>query len=405
MAKTNGILNGLFVFSLLLMLAATSVAPATAENTEVDDVTRVLPESIPDNNELSVVLEIDGQNPLVVGIVETIPKGFAFPENVEDISTSCEFELDRENRKISFSAININSITYNVIASSESETYTFSGNWVDLLYQSTDLNESKERWNGVSGDKSIERESATESSSSSNNSSTIGGGGGSGITGEKYENIATKNVVEKYLSINTEIEYVFNDKENPIECISFTPLINAGFISTVVEVLNDVSVLVNMPPQGDVYKNMNIWVGNDWANSNTVSNPKISFNVNKTWLRDNNIDSSEVKLLRYTTEWTALPTTKTGEDTDKIYYSAETPGFSPFAIVAISEESAGVDATESTADTEKLNIETRASEAIDESPGNEVEETSRATPGFGTFLGIILMMLVFMIFSRMENKR
>lgn len=42
-----------------------------------------------------------------------------------------------------------------MISSSTKSTYTFSGNWVDLLYQDTNLNEGKERWEDVSGDVSL----------------------------------------------------------------------------------------------------------------------------------------------------------------------------------------------------------------------------------------------------------
>ncbi len=59
----------------------------------------------------------------------------------------------------------------------------------------------------------------------------------------------------------------------------------------------------------------------------------IEFKVEKSWLTDNNIDPDTVKLLRYTTTWTELPTTYVSEDATYRYYTATTPGFSTFAVV------------------------------------------------------------------------
>lgn len=141
----------LFVLCLLLV-----VMPAGAKHTEISDVTRSLSDTTNSSEEFAVELTISGETPMVVGIVETIPVGFSFPENDIDVCTSCGFELDRENRIISFSAIDVTNITYNVIApSSPGENYTFAGQWVDLLVQTPELNEGKERWNTVTGDEAL----------------------------------------------------------------------------------------------------------------------------------------------------------------------------------------------------------------------------------------------------------
>ncbi|WP_445474989.1 PGF-pre-PGF domain-containing protein [Methanococcoides methylutens] len=395
MNNKNMVHNGFIMLSLFLLFIAATIAPASAEYTEVNTITRTLPDNIPANNEISVVLEIDSQIPFVTGIVETIPEGFTFPDNEEDISTSCEFELDRENRKISFCSINVNSITYKVIASSESGTYTFSGNWVDLLVQSTELNEGNERWETVGGDKTIIRESKKTSSTSSSTSSSFS-------SNENYENIAKKNVGQQYVSINKRAEYTFSDEANPINEISFMPLKNGGDIKTTIEVLKDVSILVDTPPHGTVYKNMNIWIGDDWASDSTISDPKIAFCVEKEWLNENGIDSSSIKLMRYTSKWTELPTTITGEDGRGVYFLAETPGFSPFAITSIIEESidGGEIKTESTI--EGPNIE---NDLVEEETVETQEETPAKTPGFTALLGCSVMAVGFVIMRKMSIRR
>ena len=81
---------------------------------------------------------------------------------------------------------------------------------------------------------------------------------------------------------------------------------------------------------GNVYKYIDI--------SHDIAEPQIAaatmyFDVDKSWLNANNIDIAKVYLNRYSGgKWNQLITSKTGETTDKVSYSAATPGFSVFAI-------------------------------------------------------------------------
>jgi len=59
----------------------------------------------------------------------------------------------------------------------------------------------------------------------------------------------------------------------------------------------------------------------------------IEFQVNKSWINSNNIDSDTVALNRYTTEWENLPTEKVSHDESYIYYKAVTTAFSVFGII------------------------------------------------------------------------
>ena len=62
----------------------------------------------------------------------------------------------------------------------------------------------------------------------------------------------------------------------------------------------------------------------------------ITFKVNETWLKDNNIDPASVVMYRLsdTKEWEKLTTVVNRREGGYIYYTAETPGFSWFAISA-----------------------------------------------------------------------
>jgi len=236
--------------------------------------------------------------------------------------------------------------------------------------------------------------------SSSTSTDTSGGGGGGGTSAEAYANIAVKNVVKKFTNKDMVEKYAFEDALNPVGTVEFMPIVNAGYISVSVEVLKDVSGLVSSSPPGLVYKNLNIWVGSGgWATSNTISDPKVTFSVDKSWISENNINPASVKLLRYTTQWTELETTKTGEDAGKIYYSAETPGFSPFAITAqvaegtVSSGTVSSDAAvaETAANAEKATI----SAAVEE------EETSGGIPGFEAVIAVGLLGAAYLLQRRM----
>jgi PGF-pre-PGF domain-containing protein len=227
------------------------------------------------------------------------------------------------------------------------------------------------------------------SDSDTSDSSGGGGGGGAGASGEKYENIALKNVMKVYLQKDTLAQYEFTDEGNPIQTVSFVPLLNAGMINVVIEVLHDTSALVDSRPNGKVYRHMNIWVGKgEWASSSTISNPQISFTVEKAWLEENDIDLANIRLMRYTTKWNELETTVTKEDSELVYFTAQTPGFSPFAIVALEEdasegEAAGKEQSHVIAAPE--DDEMQQSENTDSREG-----TSKGMPGFGalTMLGM-----------------
>lgn len=80
---------------------------------------------------------------------------------------------------------------------------------------------------------------------------------------------------------------------------------------------------------GKVYKYFEITHQNIEEN---LDKAVIEFQVEKSWIEENNINESTVALYRYTTEWEKLPSKKVSEDADYVYYRAETPGFSVFAI-------------------------------------------------------------------------
>ena len=83
---------------------------------------------------------------------------------------------------------------------------------------------------------------------------------------------------------------------------------------------------------------MNIWVGDGKFVPAMVSNAKIMFKVDKVWMEDHEIDPSSINLCRYSGSWDVLKTTSSGEDDTYVYFIAESPGFSPFAITGTPQQ-------------------------------------------------------------------
>lgn len=203
---------------------------------------------------------------------------------------------------------------------------------IDMKTQSSTTFETGSYSLSITSSKVVQDDSTPPTSS--------GGGGGSGSSGEKYENIEIKEVVRKQIVIDKEITYEFKEGSNAIDTITFTALKNAGEVSATIEVLKGTSLLIKTAPSGEVYQNMNIWVGTSgFATPNNIADVKLGFKVEKSWIEENDIVVSTIRLCRYYDDvWNPLPTKKSGEDDKYIFFGAKTSGFSPFSIIGSTEE-------------------------------------------------------------------
>jgi PGF-pre-PGF domain-containing protein len=173
----------------------------------------------------------------------------------------------------------------------------------------------------------------TSSQSSSGDSYSIEGArGGIGI-GEPYENIAAKEV--SYIwSINSRenITKKMEGKHSIVE-LDFKYQTSAGETIIIVEKLKNRSIFTNNSPPGVVYEYLNVWV--NLPSSKYLENVNIKFQVEKRWLETNQINANQIVLYRFNEgTWNKLPTHITSENNATIFYSSQSPGFSPFAIVA-----------------------------------------------------------------------
>jgi PGF-pre-PGF domain-containing protein len=233
-------------------------------------------------------------------------------------------------------------------------------------------------------------------------SSSSGGGGGSGGSGgsgggtsrEAFENILISETIREKVFKGSKVSYKFNKEGNIVRHINFTGLKNSGEIAIKVEILKNTSTLVeNNLPQDVVYLNLNIWVGNlDWASSDNIANPKINFEVNKSWVLENRINVSTIRLFRYSDgNWNPLITTKIGEDDNNLILEVETPEFSPFAVCGKTLAKAGGLGPDEDED-EKI---TTSKESPD-----MTATTKKPIPGFKSSVGLVLLLILIQILRK-----
>jgi methanogen extracellular protein (TIGR04279 family)/PGF-pre-PGF domain-containing protein len=224
-----------------------------------------------------------------------------------------------------------------------------------------------------------------------------GSSGGAGGSPESAKNVNTKELCQQFVSNGNRIKFEFSKEATSVGYVAFNAKKTAGRITTIVEELKGKSSLTPAEPEGEVYKYLNIWVGNSgFANSNNIENAIVGFRVSKEWITDSHIDMDTITLQHFSgDQWDSLETEKVGEDDEYIYFEAETPGFSPFAIIASKNileigEKTGENGGQSTSGTgqqenSELVIETEMPSQEDRGSGSKIASF------FIGFLVIILM--------------
>ncbi len=167
-----------------------------------------------------------------------------------------------------------------------------------------------------------------------------GGGGGGGTSGENFTNIEIKEKRDNHIFKGNTSSYRFN-RTAPIIYVNITGNINAGEVTTMVEVLRNTSALVkNNSAPGIIYKNVNIWVGTSgFAVPKNIKQGIIGFKVTNSWLDSNALDAGDIKMVKWNmSEWIQLDTSEIARDSEYTYYEAKTYSFSPFVITAFKSE-------------------------------------------------------------------
>jgi PGF-pre-PGF domain-containing protein len=174
----------------------------------------------------------------------------------------------------------------------------------------------------------------------SSSGGSSGGGGGGGTSGENFTNIIVKEKYDLQIYKDIVTSYKFTNVNNPILSINIVGNVNAGEIGTAVEVLRNTSSLVKTPAPGNVYKNVNVWVGTSgFSSPKNIKEAVITFRVENSWISSNNMKSSGIKMVRWDgSKWDQLETSEKTKDSTYIYFEAKTDSFSSFAITGIDKE-------------------------------------------------------------------
>jgi clumping factor A len=129
------------------------------------------------------------------------------------------------------------------------------------------------------------------------------------------------------------VKYDFVENVTCITHVEFDPKQTFRKTTASVEELKSKSTLVPKLPSGRIYKYVNLWVGNKGAGDpDSIEHGFIEFKVEKSWIKKENINESLITLQWYKENWQSLDTEKVREDKNYVYFKAETPGYSSFAI-------------------------------------------------------------------------
>jgi len=313
------------------------------------------------------------------------------------IDASTNFSNDNYSN-LSWALIKVNytaeDVSKNNLDESSLRLYWYSsGNWIKLetnsptwVYGSGVDTANNYVWANVShfSDYAVggELKEETQPPNVDNDDSSGSSSSGGGASGEDFYNIVISETDRQSVYKNSSISYIFDLDGNIVRHINFTALNSAGKVAAKVEILNNTSTLVSTPPPNEVFRNLNIWVGNaGWATERNIDDATVVFTVEKSWITGNSIDESSITLYRYSGDtWHELVTRKIAEDGNSLQFEAETTGFSPFAVSGKKTmgETVGEGIIEPTVTAEKTPTPTPTEE--------------KGIPGFGIFAGLSVLL-------------
>ena len=230
----------------------------------------------------------------------------------------------------------------------------------------------------------------SQASFTTNHASSSGGGGGGG--GSSSSTPASSNAFyattfDQVLSGSTNltltsIVIAFNQ-------LTITTNVNTANVKFTVQALADSPHAYTMP----VFQYLEVNHTN--LDDSSINGVKIKFTVPKSWLTSNNIASSDVRLVRYYNGiWTPLSTTKQSEDTTNVYYQADSPGLSLYAISTQSaQQSAPVVNTTNTTNTTAVVTPTTPTPTTPTTP-EATPTTPTSASGSNAWIIIVIIVVV-----------
>lgn len=238
-----------------------------------------------------------------------------------------------------------------------------------------------------SGDSDIVDEYGTQIIGGSSDDST---GGRGVVTCEPVVNIAKAEKQKSVLRNNSTTSFTISDTDFGIYFINVLGREDEGDVILRAESLYDTSKCRKVIPDvpGKIYKNVNIWLG-----SPMIKGSIINFQVENSWLKDNNIEKQNITIFQWNkieAKWNRLQSDIVGEDDTYTYFESITNGLSQFAITGITPET-------------KLGVTSSSGYPKDTYP-----PTSSTIKGIGngTIIGIGILVIIGIIvgFVLIKNK-
>ena len=149
-------------------------------------------------------------------------------------------------------------------------------------------------------------------------------------------------MIEKELGNFSDGEETESELENSDEIsmcrVKFVSTTNLKKVKVKVVKLKDKPAEIIEIPKENItvhnYLDIKLTTDEEFVEEEQVKSLKFKFKVELTWISENDIDKITVQLMRYHDgKWQSLTTTLQSEDETYVYYEAETPGCSTFAVI------------------------------------------------------------------------
>ncbi len=254
-----------------------------------------------------------------------------------------------------------------------------------------------------------EEDNGGSSHSSGGSSGGVGGG-----SPEPAKNVEVKELAQVFITNGKAVKFDFTKNATCVVYVGFDAIKNVGKTTTIVEELKNKSELVSEPPEGEVYRHFNVWVGNSgFATSKNIEKPTICFKVEKSWLQNKSVDQDSITLNRYEDEdnhdgkdgtWTRLTANLTGEDDKFLYFTSEVPGFSFFTITGDPQAPSVKNITSLEPEQKVRSINGEDMEIKGPEAGqNSGQEKNTSVPGFEIGCGIACILAVSLYKRKSKN--
>jgi PGF-pre-PGF domain-containing protein len=128
------------------------------------------------------------------------------------------------------------------------------------------------------------------------------------------------------------------ENSSDIDSIEFTPATNLEDVKVTVIKLKDKPEKIAEPAEKNIsvyrYLDIKLTSVDEYVHEDNIKSLKFKIKVEQIWITDNNIDEGTILLMRYHDgEWQSLTTVFLSNDDTYLYYEAESPGCSTFAVV------------------------------------------------------------------------